>query len=208
MRWLTMEEDHRVLLKKRLTDEHFQKLISIENPQLHQFVSHYIELLNPDHIFVCTDAADDRAFIRDAAITAGEEVKLAIEGHTIHFDGYADQARDKENTKFLLPKGLDLGASINSKDKQEGLEEIQGIFKNIMQGHTLYVRFFCLGPTNSEFSIPAVQLTDSAYVAHSEDLLYRAGYEEFKRLEGSPDFFTFVHSAGELDERNCTVNVE
>ena len=202
-----MEEDHRVLLKKRLTDEHFQKLISIENPQLHQFVSHYIELLNPDHIFVCTDAADDRAFIRDAAITAGEEVKLAIEGHTIHFDGYADQARDKENTKFLLPKGLDLGASINSKDKQEGLKEIESIFRNIMQGHTLYVRFFCLGPTNSEFSIPAVQLTDSAYVAHSEDLLYRPGYEEFKRTGMTKQFFKFVHSEGKL-EGSVSVNID
>ena len=202
-----MEEDTRALLKKRLTDEHFQKLISIENPQLHQFVSHYIQLLNPDHIFVCTDAAEDRAFIKDAAITAGEEVKLAIEGHTIHFDGYADQARDKENTKFLLPKGLDLGASINSKDKQEGLKEIQSIFSNIMQGHTLYVRFFCLGPTNSEFSIPAVQLTDSAYVAHSEDLLYRPGYEEFKRTGVTKQFFKFVHSEGKL-EGSVSVNTD
>jgi len=202
-----MEEDSNALLKKRLTDEHFQKLISIENPQLHQFVSHYIQLLNPDHIFVCTDAAEDRAFIRDAAITAREEVKLAIEGHTIHFDGYADQARDKENTKFLLPKGLDLGASINSKDKQEGLKEIQSIFRNIMQGHTLYVRFFCLGPTNSEFSIPAVQLTDSAYVAHSEDLLYRPGYEEFKRTGVTKQFFKFVHSEGKL-EGSVSVNTD
>jgi phosphoenolpyruvate carboxykinase (GTP) len=202
-----MEEDSNALLKKRLTVEHFQKLISIENPQLHQFVSHYIQLLNPDHIFVCTDAAEDRAFIKDAAITAGEEVKLAIEGHTIHFDGYADQARDKENTKFLLPKGLDLGASINSKDKQEGLKEIQSIFSNIMQGHTLYVRFFCLGPTNSEFSIPAVQLTDSAYVAHSEDLLYRPGYEEFKRTGVTKQFFKFVHSEGKL-EGSVSVNTD
>jgi phosphoenolpyruvate carboxykinase (GTP) len=163
--------------------------------------------LNPDHIFVCTDAAEDRAFIRDAAITAGEEVKLAIEGHTIHFDGYADQARDKENTKFLLPKGLDLGASINSKDKEEGLKEIQSIFSNIMQGHTLYVRFFCLGPTNSEFSIPAVQITDSAYVAHSEDLLYRPGYEEFKRAGVTKQFFKFVHSEGKL-EGSVSVNTD
>jgi len=202
-----MEEDSRALLKKRLTDEHFQKLISIENPQLHQFVSHYIELLNPDHVFVSTDAPEDRAFIRDAAITAGEEKTLAIEGHTIHFDGYGDQARDKENTKFLLPKGLDLGASINSKDKQEGLKEIESIFRNIMQGHTLYVRFFCLGPTNSEFSIPAVQLTDSAYVAHSEDLLYRPGYEEFKRTGVTKHFFRFVHSEGKLEE-SVSVNTD
>ena len=157
-----MVEDTEASLKKRVEEVHGKKLFSIENPALHRFVADYVELLNPDHIFVCTDSQEDRAYIRNAALTAGEEVKLAIEGHTIHYDGYLDQARDKENTKFLLPKGLDLGASINSRDKQEGLKEIESIFRNIMQGHTLYVRFFCLGPTNSEFSIPAVQLTDSA----------------------------------------------
>ena len=211
-----MVEDTVASLKKRFEEVHAKKLFSIENPALHRFVADYVELLNPDHIFVCTDSQEDRDYIRNAAVTAGEEVKLAIEGHTIHYDGYLDQARDKENTKFLLPKGLDLGASINSKDKQEGLEEIEEILRNIMQGHTLYVRFFCLGPTNSEFSIPAVQLTDSAYVAHSEDLLYRAGYEEFKRTGETGRFFKFVHSEGKLegsvsvntDQRRVYINIE
>jgi phosphoenolpyruvate carboxykinase (GTP) len=207
MRWLAMEEDSIALLKKRLTDDHFQTLISIENPQLHQFVSHFIELLNPNHIFVCNDSEKDRSHIRDAAIASGEEITLAVEGQTIHFDGYSDQARDKENTKFLLPEGLDLGATINSKDKKEGLEELQAILQNIMQGHTLYIRFFCLGPTNSEFSIPAVQLTDSAYVAHSEDLLYRPGYEEFKRTGATKRFFRFVHSEGKLKE-SVSANID
>ena len=202
-----MVEDTVASLKKRLEEAHAKKLFSIENPALHRFVADYVELLNPDHIFVCTDSQEDRTFIRNAALTAGEELKLAIEGHTMHFDGYLDQARDKENTKFLLPKGLDLGASINSKDKEEGLKEIQSIFSNIMQGHTLYVRFFCLGPTNSEFSIPAVQLTDSAYVAHSEDLLYRPGYEEFKRTGVTKQFFKFVHSEGKL-EGSVSVNTD
>jgi phosphoenolpyruvate carboxykinase (GTP) len=53
-----------------------------------------------------------------------------------------------------------------------------------------------------------MQITDSFYVAHSEDLLYRPGYEEFKRLEDKDDFFYFWHSAGELDERNTTINVD
>ena len=198
-----MAEDELVSLKKRLEEEHSQKLFSIQNPALHQFVANYVSLLNPDSIFVCTDSQEDRASIRKAAVDAGEEMKLGIEGHTIHFDGVLDQARDKENTKFLLPEGLDLGANLNSKDKQEGLEEIRGILRNIMQGHTLYIRFFCLGPTNSEFSIPAVQLTDSAYVAHSEDLLYRPGYEQFKRAGETEKFFKFVHSEGELKESVC-----
>ena len=170
------------VLKKGLKEEHYNKLVGIRNSRLHRFVAEYIELCKPDEVFVCTDAEEDRLHIRGAATESGEERKLAIDGHTVHFDGYNDQARDKENTKFLLPKGVDLGSNINSVDREEGLKEIKAILKDIMQGHTLYVRFFCLGPTNSQFSIPAIQLTDSAYVAHSEDLLYRPGYEEFKRV--------------------------
>jgi phosphoenolpyruvate carboxykinase (GTP) len=195
------------VLNQRLTEEHYHKLISIKNPRLHQFVSDHIELCNPDKIFVCTDAEEDRLYIRHAALESGEEKRLALDGHTIHFDGYYDQARDKENTKFLLTGGIDLGSNINTIDKQEGLKELRDILKNIMRRHTLYVRFFCLGPTHSEFSIPCVQLTDSAYVAHSEDLLYRPGYEEFKRAGETNRFFKFVHSEGEL-RGSVSVNID
>jgi len=92
-------------------------------------------------------------------------------------------------------------------DRDEGLEEIYEILKVIMQGHELYIRFFCLGPTNSEFAIPCVQLTDSSYVAHSEDLLYRPGYEEFKRLGDYKRFFKFVHSQGELQPAGLGLRV-
>lgn len=195
------------VLKKGLKEEQYQKLISINNPRLHQFVAEYVELCNPDEVFICTDAEEDRMHIRRAAVENGEEKSLAVEGHTVHFDGYYDQGRDKKNTKFLLPKGIDLGPNINSLDLQEGMKELRGILKDIMQGHTLYVRFFCLGPTNSEFSIPCVQLTDSAYVAHSEDLLYRPGYKEFKRVGETDRFFKFVHSEGELKD-SVSVNIE
>ena len=78
-----------------------------------------------------------------------------------------------------------------------------------MSGKECLVRFFCLGPKNSKFTICALQLTDSFYVAHSEDLLYRTGYEEFKTLDGSDDFFYFIHSAGELEgDPPVTKNVD
>jgi len=191
------------LLKTRLKEKDYQKLIAINNPKLHQFVSKYIELCNPDEVFVCTNSPEDIQYIREAAIRNGEEKKLRIEGHTIHFDSYYDQARDKNNTRLLLSKGVDLGSYINGMDREEGLKEIQDILKNIMQGHHMYVKFFCLGPMNSEFSILAVQLTDSSYVAHNEDLLYRPEYEEFKRVGDSERFFKFVHSQGELEGEVC-----
>ena len=42
-------------------------------------------------------------------------------------------------------------------------------------------------------------MTDSSYVVHSETILYRRGYEEFKRQGNNSDFFRFVHSEGRLE---------
>ncbi len=196
------------ILKQRLGEQGFSKLAKIDNPELHTFIAKYLEHCNPTKIFVCADTPEDVKYVRDAAVTNGEEEKLATEGHTIHFDNYHDQARDKEHTVILIPKGVDLGPTIRTGDRDECLKEIHEIMKDIMKGKELYIRFFCLGPTNSVFSIPVVQLTDSAYVAHSEDLLYRRGYEEFIRQGKNAHFFKMVHSAGELDERNTSKNLD
>jgi phosphoenolpyruvate carboxykinase (GTP) len=196
------------MLKIKLGEENGQKLLKIDNPELHQFIAKYVELCNPDKVFVCTDSPEDIQYVRQEAIKAGEEMELALKGHTVHFDGYYDQARDKKNTKFLLPEGVDLGSNINAMEREAGLNEIHEILRDIMRGHQLFVRFFCLGPLKSDFSIPAVQLTDSGYVAHSEDLLYRQGYEEFVRLGKAARFLKFVHSAGELDERKTSKNID
>jgi len=189
----------RKLLQERLDSDNFNKLIALNNPKMHTFVAEAIELAEPESVFVCTDSDEDLAYIRALAIEAGEEKPLAIEGHTCHFDGYNDQARDKANTKYLLPAGADLGASLNSTDKQAGTEEVRSFLKGSMAGRQMLVCFFCLGPVNSEFSISCVQITDSPYVAHSECLLYRPGYEQFKSIGDSKDFFRFIHSEGQLE---------
>lgn len=203
-----MDQNISDYLKKKLSNNDYEKLMAIDNAKLHQFVADYIELCTPEKVFVCTDSQEDLQYIRDTAINNKEESKLAIEGHTVHFDGYFDQARDKAHTKFLLPKGVDLGPNINSIDKDDGLAEVQEILKCIMNGKELYVRFFCLGPTNSEFSVLSCQLTDSAYVAHSLDLLYRQGYEAFKQAGDTPNFFRVIHGAGELDENMVSKNID
>lgn len=188
------------LLKKRLSKEDYQKLIRINNPGLHHFIARYIDLCNPAKVFISADSPDDIQYIRETAIKNREEAVLATKGHTIHFDSFLDQGRDKTGTRILLPKGVDLGSEINAMEREEGIKEIHNILKNIMYGRELIVKFFCLGPINSGFSMPCVQLTDSCYVAHSEDLLYRQGYEEFVRIGKCDKFFKFVHSQGELVE--------
>ena len=59
----------------------------------------------------------------------------------------------------------------------------------------MIVRFFSLGPTGSVFSIPCVQCTDSWYVAHSLDLLYRKAYKIFLQKDSQSQIFRILHSA-------------
>ncbi len=200
-------QNYQNVLKSRLDDVNYRKLAEIKNPQIHSFVAEYIELCNPESVFVITDSEEDRNYIRELSIRNGEEKELAMEGHTVHFDGYNDQARDKDKTKYLLEKGVDLGERLNSIDKTEGVGEVRSFLEDSMQGKQMLVCFFCLGPQDSAFSIPAMQLTDSAYVGHSEDILYRQGYEQFKTMEESEEFFRVIHSAGEL-EGNVSKNVD
>ncbi len=194
-------------LKEFLGEEHYRKIEAIGNEELNNFLRKFIKKLRPSKAFVSNDSKEDIAYIRNRAIETGEESKLVTEGHTVHFDGYYDQARDKANTKYLLPKGVNLGPNINSIDKDEGLGELDEIMDGIMEGHELFICFYSLGPNNSEFTIPCVQLTDSSYVAHSETILYRPGYEEFKKRKGFEDFFRFVHSEGEL-ENGVSKNID
>ena len=202
-----MDQEIERILKSRLNSEDFQKLIILNNAKVCSFLTEYLELCNPASVFVCTDSMQDISYIRDSAVRNKEEANLSIKGHTVHFDGYYDQARDKQRTKFLLPKDVDLGPEINSIDRDEGLKEIHEIMTDIMVGHEAYVKFFCLGPTDSVFSIPCVQITDSSYVAHSEDLLYRQGYKELIRQGENAKFFKFVHSEGELEEAGLGLGV-
>ena len=203
-----MEEHYVRILKERLDTENYNKLMAIRNSYLHKFIAKYIDLCNPDSVFVSDGSERDQRYIREAAIKNGEEIPLAIEGHTVHFDGYYDQARDRENTKILVPKGVYLGENIRTMDREEGLREIHEIMKDIMKGHECYICFYTLGPENSVFTIPCLQITDSSYVAHSENILYRQGYKEFIRRGETSDFFKFVHSEGELDERKTSKNIE
>lgn len=185
-------------LETALTDANLRKLLAIPNKHVHQFVADAIMLCKPMKVFVCNDSEIDTEYIRRTAIARGEETPLANPNHTVHFDGYWDQARDKESTVYLVPKGDSLGEQLAQIDRDTGLATVDKLLEGSMNNKKMVVRFFSLGPLDSVFSIPVVQITDSFYVAHSEDLLYRRGYEYFRRLHEDREIFRMLHSSGKL----------
>ena len=199
------------LLKQRMSSESYQKLTALNNEKVMEFIGFFTEHCDPASIYVCTDSESDMQYVRDQALKLGEEAPLKYPKQTIHWDGYADQARDKKNTKYLVKQeNFESMKALNSVEYEQGYAEIMDISKGIMKGKPAVVLFFSEGPTESPFTIPCVQFTDSWYVAHSEYILYRSAYNHFLKMKDAEkdDFFRFIHSAGELDENNNTKNLD
>jgi len=204
-----MQETYARTLKPKMDADSFAKLSAIDNEKVHAFVADAVKLCQPQQVRVCGDDPADVAYIRQGAIDNGEETPLALPGHTVHFDAYpGDQGRDKEVTRYLVPAEAPLSKNLNQIERQAGLAEVRGLLKGAMRGRTMLVRFYCLGPTSSVFAVPCVQITDSYYVAHSEDLLYRGGYEEFRRLGRKGESFRFLHSAGKLTAAKVSAELD
>jgi phosphoenolpyruvate carboxykinase (GTP) len=195
-------------LKGRLSPRDCARLEAIRSNDVLKFVAEYVELCNPAGVYVSASTREDLEFVRDAAVADGEELRLSIDGHRAHFESYYDQGRDREHTQILLPGGANLGPGIRTGDRLERIKEMRSLLSGIMAGRRMFVSFYCLGPIGSVFSIPCVQLTDSSYVVHSENILYRQGYEEFLRQGAAAKPFKFVHSEGELDERKTCKNLD
>ncbi|HRX09202.1 MAG TPA: phosphoenolpyruvate carboxykinase (GTP), partial [Candidatus Limiplasma sp.] len=199
------------LLKQKMSGESYAKLEALKNDKVMDFVGFFTEHCQPESIYVCTDDEKDVQYVRDQALKLGEEQTLAHSKQTIHWDGYGDQGRDTKNTKFMVVKeNLESMKEYGAVEYEEGYAEILEISKGIMKGKQAVVLFFSEGPTQSPFTIPCVQFTDSFYVAHSEHILYRSAYSHFMKMKDAEkgDFFEFIHSAGELDENNNTKNLD
>ena len=203
-----MKKENEDILKAKMDDASFAKIEALNNDDVDDFIAYAINLCEPETVWVGDDSDEDADYCRQLAIDNKEELPLNIKGHTVHFDGYYDQARKKEVTKYLVPKDDYLDPKLNQIEREEGLKELEDLQRGSQKGRQMLIRFFCLGPTNSVFAIPCLQITDSAYVVHSEDMLYRRGYEEFKRqsAKGSFEFFKYRHATGEVDERTTSKN--
>ncbi|MCM8778610.1 MAG: phosphoenolpyruvate carboxykinase (GTP) [Candidatus Omnitrophica bacterium] len=202
-----MMNDYFKKLESLVDKTELEKLEKIKHPTVHRFIYEAIVLCRPKNIFICADTPDEIAYIKNMAIVSGEEsAALITPGHTFHFDGPQDQGRDRQTTKFLVPHGERLNPVLNQIEREEGLKEIFSLLKNSMRDKTMIVRFLSLGPIDSVFSTPCMECTDSWYVAHSVDLLYREGYKMFCDMDEVKDIFKTLHSAGRLDKNRVSLD--
>lgn len=194
---VTSAQDARKIFTQRMDSVQLGRIQKIQNPDILKRLANAIVICNPDNIFINTGSREDQQFIRNLALETGEESPLAMENHTIHFDLPGEQGRIVDRTFYIANPEDHISSLANRMNRENALEDIQSNMTDIMKGMTMMVGFYMRGPVGSPVSNPALEITSSAYVSHSAELLYRNAYTDFDReVTALGHFFTNVHSQG------------
>jgi phosphoenolpyruvate carboxykinase (GTP) len=185
------------MLKERLEPEQFNRLQRINHPEVIGKIANAVVMCDPDRVFVNTGSEADRRVIRELAIQKGEEASLPMPDHTIHFDLKQEQGRIVDRTYYIANDDELVSTLALRMSRADALETVRKGLAGLMKGMTMIVGFYSRGPVGAQVSNPAIEITSSAYVAHSAELLYRNCYADFvKEVQRAGHFYTNIHSEG------------
>ncbi|WDP85152.1 MAG: phosphoenolpyruvate carboxykinase (GTP) [Desulfobacter sp.] len=185
------------LFKLKLEDDHLEKISKIHHPDVLVRIANAISVCNPKRVYINTGSAEDKAFIKTLALEKKEERSLSMDNHTIHFDLADEQGRIVDRTFYIADPQDHVSSLANRMTREDALKDIGSTMTDIMADMTMVVGFYNRGPVGAPVSNPALEITSSAYVAHSAELLYRNAFDDFNQeVEDRGHFFTNVHSEG------------
>jgi phosphoenolpyruvate carboxykinase (GTP) len=185
------------LFDETMDKSHRERIRTIRSEALLMKIANAIAMCRPEEVYVNTGTEDDRKWIREKAIANAEEKSLPMEGHTIHFDLREEQGRIIDRTYYIANPDEAINSLANKMLREQALEEIRSRMSGIMRGMTMIVGCYLRGPEGSPVSNPALEITSSAYVAHSAEILYRNAFRHMDReVERLGHFYTNVHSQG------------
>ncbi|MGD8367885.1 MAG: phosphoenolpyruvate carboxykinase (GTP) [Desulfobacterales bacterium] len=185
------------IFSEALDEQHLSRIRTIDHPGVLTKIANAIAMCRPDRVYINAGTAEDRQFIRDLALKKGEEDTLPLDGHTIHFDLKEEQGRIIDRTYYIANEQEKVSSLANRMGREEALGCVRQNMAGIMEGHTMVVGFYLRGPIGSPVANPALEITSSAYVSHSAEILYRNAYSVFDReVKRLGHFFTNIHSEG------------
>ncbi len=175
-------------------------------PSLRQWVDEVAALTRPDRIVWCDGSDAEDAALKEAMLADGTLIALNQDTHPgcfLHRSHPDDVARVEHLTFVCHQDREDSGPNNHWMAPAEAHAKIDALFDGCMQGRTLYVVPYCMGPIDSPLSRCGVEITDSPYVVANMRLMTRMGAAALARIEresaeGKP-FVRGLHSTGELD---------
>jgi len=172
------------------------------NESARRWVNEVARMCRPTDVVWCDGSEAERERLLEAAIRAGDLIPLnqrELQGCYLHRSAVNDVARTEHLTFICSRKKTDAGPTNNWMAPAEAYDRLSKIFARSMEGRTMYVIPFLMGPPGSRFSKVGIQVTDSVYVVLNMRMMTRMGTVALEHLGGSDTFTRGLHSKADLD---------
>ena len=176
--------------------------MSTSNKELQSWVEDVSKMTKPENIYWCNGSKEEYEEFIQKMLETGDLMQLNEETFPncyLHRSDPSDVARVEHLTFICTEDSEDAGPNNNWMDPKEAHEKLDDLFENCMEGRTMYVIPYCMGPIGSELSRCGVEITDSPYVVANMYLMTRMGDEALARIEREGGFVKGIHSTGDLD---------
>lgn len=173
----------------------------IKVPGLQAWVEHMSEILQPSAIHWCDGSEVENQQLLELMMARGTLQKLNPEKRPHSYLAWSDPsdvARVEDRTYICSEKQEDAGPTNNWVAPDEMRAKLSPLFEGCMQGRTMYVIPFCMGPLGSPLSQYGVEISDSPYVVVNMRMMTRMGAPALQAMEAEPtkQYVKAVHSVG------------
>ena len=170
-----------------------------KNQALLKWLDKMVEMCKPKDVRWCDGSDTEWDDLCSLMISQGSMVQLNQEKRPNSFlvrSDPRDVARVESRT-FMCSYGKDdAGATNNWEEPRKMRAKLKRLFKGSMEGRTMYIIPFCMGPLGSSLSQFGVQVTDSPYVVLNLRIMTRMGSQVLDVMGEKSFFVPCLHSVG------------
>ena len=172
---------------------------NIKNHKFKDWLTNMVELCNPQSVQICDGSPEQQQELIDKMLKKGTLIKLNPELRPNSYlarSDPSDVARVEDRTYICSEQEEDAGPTNNWQSPDQMRATLTEIFKGSMNGRTMYVIPFSMGPIGSHISHIGIQITDSEYVAYSMAIMTRVSPKIWDLLGEDKFFVPCIHSVG------------
>ena len=156
------------------------------NKHLLRWIEKMTDLCQPAALHWVDGSQEENDQLCAEMVAAGTMIKLNQEkwpGCFLARSDAGDVARVEDRTFICSLSQEGAGPTNNWVNPFEMRKKLKQLFKGCMQGRTMYVLAFSMGPIGSPMSQIGVQLTDSAYAVVNMRIMSRIGTKVFELID-------------------------